>query len=215
MTTPEVAQRAAPRREARRSAILDAAAALFSERGYGATSLSDVVKRSGGSLATLYELFGNKQGLFRALIEDRCRKGFEALYHEDVVDRPPREALLQIGHSFFGMIHSKTAIAMYRMIISEGAHIPELPGLFYETGPSASHGRMAEWFREQDRRGQLRVPDPVRASMDFCGLLCAQSQMRLLIGLPTPLPPEEIDARVEHVVDVILRAYAPACLLSS
>lgn len=206
-----VASRPMPRREARRSAIIEAAAALFSGRGYGATSLSDVVKLSGGSLATLYDLFGNKQGLFRALIEDRCRKGFEALYHEDVDDLPPREGLSRIGGGFFRMIHSPTAIAMYRMIISEGAQIPELPVLFYESGPSASHARMARWFEERDRRGQLRVPDPVRASIDFCGLLCAQSQMRLLIGLPVPLSDEDIDRRVVHVVDLILRAYARPC----
>jgi AcrR family transcriptional regulator len=205
-----VTEQPLPRREARKAAILEAAAALFSERGYGATSLSDVVKLSGGSLATLYDLFGNKQGLFRALIEDRCRKGFEALYHEDVDDLSPREGLSRIGGGFFRMIHSPTAIAMYRMIIAEGAQIPELPVLFYETGPSASHTRMAEWFEERDRRGQLRVPDPVRASIDFCGLLCAQSQMRLLIGLPVPLTDDDVDRRVAHVVDLILRAYAPA-----
>ena len=52
-----------PKREARRDAMLDAALELFLERGYGAISLTDVVKRSGGSLATLYELFGGKLGL--------------------------------------------------------------------------------------------------------------------------------------------------------
>lgn len=201
-----------PRREARRAAILDAAAELFSERGYGATSLSDVVKRSGGSLATLYDLFGNKQGLFRALIEDRCRKGFEALYDDDVDDLQPREALTRIGLGFFRMIHSHTAIAMYRMIIAEGGQFPELPVLFYETGPSVSQGRMIRWFEEQHRRGQMHVPDPAQASMDFSGLLCSKTQMRLLIGLPMPLAPEDVERRVAHVVDMMMRAYAPPCL---
>ena len=209
MTVVCATERVLPRREARRTAFIEAAAALFSEHGYGATSLSDVVKRSGGSLATLYDLFGNKQGLFRALIEDRCRKGFEALYHAEIDDRPTREALTQIGTGFFRLIHSDAAIAMYRMIIAEHSQVPELPVLFYESGPSASQTRMAQWFAEQDQRGHLRVPDPIRASIDFCGLLCAQSQMRLLIGLPMPLPDEEVASRVDHVVSLILRAYAP------
>src|SRR3546814_11941406 len=54
-------------RERRQSAILDAAESLFLEQGYERTSLAEIVKRSGGSLATLYELFGNKQGLLRAI----------------------------------------------------------------------------------------------------------------------------------------------------
>ena len=51
--------------------MIEAAESLFLEQGYDATSLAAVVKRSGGSLATLYELFGNKQGLLRAIIELR------------------------------------------------------------------------------------------------------------------------------------------------
>src|SRR3546814_5445337 len=54
-------------RERRHEAILDAAEALFIEQGYDRTSLAEIVRRSGGSLATLYELFGNKQGLLHAI----------------------------------------------------------------------------------------------------------------------------------------------------
>src|SRR3546814_8686691 len=59
-------------RERRQSAILDAAESLFLEQGYERTSLAEIVKRSGGSLATLYELFVNKQGLLRAIATRWC-----------------------------------------------------------------------------------------------------------------------------------------------
>ena len=54
-------------RALRHEAILDAAETLFIEQGYDRTSLAEIVRRSGGSLATLYELFGNKQGLLHAI----------------------------------------------------------------------------------------------------------------------------------------------------
>src|SRR5262245_3793367 len=54
------------RGEARRQAMLQAAGELFLEHGFEGTSVSDVVKRSGGSLATLYAWFGSKEGLFEA-----------------------------------------------------------------------------------------------------------------------------------------------------
>src|SRR3546814_14932985 len=59
-------------RERRQSAILDAAESLFLEQGYERTSLAEIVKRSGGSLATLYELFGKKQGLVPAIAARWC-----------------------------------------------------------------------------------------------------------------------------------------------
>src|SRR3546814_3108340 len=52
----------ATRRQDRRKAILDAAESLFLDQGFDRVSLAAVVGQSGGSLATLYELFGNKQG---------------------------------------------------------------------------------------------------------------------------------------------------------
>src|SRR3546814_4201594 len=61
-------------RERRQSAILDAAESLFLEQGYERTSLAEIVKRSGGSLATLYELFGNKQGLLRAIADRKSTR---------------------------------------------------------------------------------------------------------------------------------------------
>ncbi|MGH6781340.1 MAG: TetR/AcrR family transcriptional regulator, partial [Sphingomonadaceae bacterium] len=59
------------RRERRRQAMMDAARELFVERGYDAVSLSEIVKRSGGSLATLYELFENKAGLLGAIVANK------------------------------------------------------------------------------------------------------------------------------------------------
>src|SRR3546814_3090605 len=64
-------------RERRQSAILDAAESLFLEQGYERTSLAEIVKRSGGSLATLYELFVNKQGLLRAIATRWCDRSEE------------------------------------------------------------------------------------------------------------------------------------------
>src|SRR5258708_28499552 len=49
---------------ARRQAILEAAREVFLERGYGDSTVDAVVERAGGSKATVYALFGNKEGLF-------------------------------------------------------------------------------------------------------------------------------------------------------
>lgn len=58
-----------------RELILDAAERLFAERGYGATSLSDVGKEAGLSRATPGYFFGSKAELHHAVLE-RC---FEAV----------------------------------------------------------------------------------------------------------------------------------------
>ena len=59
-----------PRGEARRRAFLDAAGKVFLAQGLGNASVNDVVRLAGGSLATLYQQFGSKEGLFLAMFEE-------------------------------------------------------------------------------------------------------------------------------------------------
>lgn len=52
-----------------RAAILDAAEKLFAEKGYGATSLSEVGAAAGVSRATPAYFFGSKPELYRAVLD--------------------------------------------------------------------------------------------------------------------------------------------------
>lgn len=57
--------------ERSRAAILDAAQALFAQRGVARVSLAEVGEQAGVSRATPAYFFGSKQGLYRAVLE-RC-----------------------------------------------------------------------------------------------------------------------------------------------
>ncbi|HWU69582.1 MAG TPA: helix-turn-helix domain-containing protein, partial [Stenotrophobium sp.] len=64
---------------ARREALLHAAREVFLEKGYVAASVEDVVGRVGGSKATLYSYFGNKEGLFGDLLSTMCDEYVDTL----------------------------------------------------------------------------------------------------------------------------------------
>jgi AcrR family transcriptional regulator len=51
----------------RKSAILSAALAVFSEKGIEATSIEDIRQRSQASVGSIYHHFGNKEGIAAAL----------------------------------------------------------------------------------------------------------------------------------------------------
>lgn len=62
-----------PRRRdaaASRKALLDAARALFGERGYDRTTLRDIGERAGVDAALVARYYGNKAGLYLAAIEE-------------------------------------------------------------------------------------------------------------------------------------------------
>src|SRR5690348_14786308 len=75
--TREEASRSSLRRErctaeVRGQAIINAATEVFLERGYAEASVDAIVERAGGSKATVYAMFGNKEGLFEAAITQGC-----------------------------------------------------------------------------------------------------------------------------------------------
>ena len=55
--------------EETRRVILDAALALFTTAGYGATSVADIAERAGVALATVYASVGTKPALLRLLLD--------------------------------------------------------------------------------------------------------------------------------------------------
>ena len=57
-------------KERNRAAILAAARACFAADGYGGTAVRDIVRRSGLSPGSFYNYFGDKEGIFLALVEE-------------------------------------------------------------------------------------------------------------------------------------------------
>ncbi|KOG91018.1 TetR family transcriptional regulator, partial [Streptomyces varsoviensis] len=73
--------------EATRRALIDAATALFTERGYERTTVRDIAARAGFNQALLFRYFGSKKALFSEVV---ARQGWQ-----QVRDTPP-ERLLEV-----------------------------------------------------------------------------------------------------------------------
>ncbi|MBN2624377.1 MAG: TetR/AcrR family transcriptional regulator [Acidimicrobiales bacterium] len=56
--------------EEQRRGVLDAARAVFAQHGYHGATIEAVARRSGTPRPTVYELFGTKDDLFEAVVED-------------------------------------------------------------------------------------------------------------------------------------------------
>jgi AcrR family transcriptional regulator len=65
--------------EERRAGIRRAALAVFSARGYHASSIDDIAREAGISKALIYEHFDSKQGLYGDLLEQNATELFEQL----------------------------------------------------------------------------------------------------------------------------------------
>ena len=81
--------------------IITAATRLFAEKGYAGTSTAEIVSAAGVTKPMVYYYFGDKEGLFRAVMDQvnrRLRDGFAGI---DRSELPPREALVAIAELMF------------------------------------------------------------------------------------------------------------------
>lgn len=66
--------RAAAMRESRRRTVLDASLRVFSEKGYHATRISDLIEAAGIARGTFYLYFESKNAIFHELLDELLRR---------------------------------------------------------------------------------------------------------------------------------------------
>lgn len=131
-----------------RETILDAAERLFAERGYEATSLSDVGQAAGVSRGTPGYFFGSKADLYRAVLA-RCfaqsTAAIRAGRARALASRKPRAQILAglVGDYFEFLADRPTMVRlMERLALGEGPTMEGNPA--EEIGREALGAMMAE-----------------------------------------------------------------------
>jgi TetR/AcrR family transcriptional repressor of mexJK operon len=188
----------------RRDLFLDAAMEVFIERGFEAASLQEIVTRAGGSLATLYRLFGNKEGLFHAVIERKAESVFGGVMVPEQTDLSPNELLFMIGSRLLDLVLSRDAIGVHRLMIAEGAKNPQLREIFMGLAPNRAYAFLAEYFSLQIKAGYFRDCDPKLAAVQFLEMIRGNFYMRSLLGENIKLSKQERKRVVRQAVDIFL-----------
>lgn len=191
------------KRELRRQAILTAARELFLEKGYEATTLNDVVRRSGGSLATLYEMFENKPGLLRAMVSERCSLISETIDRAIETHRPPREALRELADHMFDKIIDSNLAALFQAVAAQ----PDLGRQLYAAGPATGQAKVAHYLTLQHEEGVLEIDDPVFAAQLFFQMMFGHFHQQLIFGVPVELTAKEKAAYLDRALDAFFKVY--------
>jgi AcrR family transcriptional regulator len=104
--------------EKRRRAILDAAREIITDEGAEALSMRTMAKRAGFAVATLYNLFGGRDEILFALINDGLST-ITGSMHETVEDDPSSVFMNVTTHIARSLIENKR---LYHPILAAGYH---------------------------------------------------------------------------------------------
>lgn len=196
------------RTEAKREAIVEAAAEVFLEAGFEGASMTQIAARAGGSKRTLYGYFPSKEELFVAVVHSVAEKSIQPIFDallETTEDLPT--ALQRFGEDTLGFLCSEQSLQMWRTIIGVAGR-SDIGLLFFETGPKKGMQLMAGFLQRQMDLGRLRQADPVAAARHLSGLLESETLMPCLLGVLKAPSDAHIRGATRRALQTFLSGYA-------
>lgn len=208
-TCTPATNRRAQQREKRRRKFVACAERLFLRCGYAGTSVNEVVRLAGGSLATLYAEFGTKEKLFEAVISERVSRAFDTP-GEPLAAGSVEERLRLLATRIHARMLSAQSLALYRLAVSEGPRFAGLREAVLGAGLSAFLQRLATLFNEMTSANDLAIDDGAIAAQRFLALVQGQHQFTAACGDLTQLDAATRARHVEQAVAAFLAIYRPA-----
>lgn len=194
--------RPADRGVARRQAFLQAAREVFLREGYEAASVNDVVRHAGGSLATLYAQFGNKEGLFLAVTQDQHERFIAAMSLACSDQLTLEQGLEKVGAEFLRRLLEPENLAFFRLMVGEGRKFPQLLQRYIASGGA---DRVVDTVAQHIRRRAPEVANPDRMASFFLELLRSHHHYRALADETYQVSDQQIAEHVDQVVAFMMR----------
>ena len=197
------------RGELRVERFLDAATEVFTEKGYQHARLSEIVARAGGSLATLYRVFGDKEGLAHAIIQRRLEDLSARMKDLNLPGLPPEQALRQAAERIAEGMTTAESVVIHRIVIGEGQSFPDMRDWFFDHAVAAVRGSLSEYFEQEVAAGRLKIASPAMASSQFFMMLFGDLVIRVSSGNLKEPDPNELRTYAQAAVELFLHGVLP------
>lgn len=205
-----VPENAGSKADARREMIAEAAYRVLMRDGYKAASILAIAKEAKASNETLYRWYGNKQGLFAALVERNAQAARALLDVALVSHSDPLAVLEQLGPLLLLLVTSERAVALNRAAAGDVYDTGTLGAALAKGGREALLPLIADLLARAQADGLLLMDDPAEAAEVYINLLIGDVQIRRVTGALEPLSEDMIVARSTRALRLLRRLYAPA-----
>ena len=153
-------------------AIIEGAMQEFLAHGYAATSMDRVAKAAGVSKATVYSHFGDKEGLFNALMKVLAEDKFKTamtLQESPSLEQDPQLFLQHLANKLLDSgISDRTFQNFIRIIIGESGRFPELAKAYVNNLAKPGIEILTKYFKSHP---ELNLPDEEATVRVFLGTL--------------------------------------------
>ncbi len=189
----------------RQGEILDAALVLLVSSG-GNLTMGGLVKAANCSKETLYNWFGDREGLLIATIQWQASKVREPKIDLKQIDIASFEnALNSFASDLLGVLSSDISVALNRLAISHANS--ELGNAVLENGRYAMGRRIKPLLRAAKKKSLLTYKSDEEAFRTLFGLIVRDVQIRLLLGDEIKYSKAKINKEARLAIEQFLTLY--------
>ncbi|OAE98625.1 TetR family transcriptional regulator [Bradyrhizobium centrolobii] len=195
--------------------LIEVATRLFLDRGFDATSLDAVAEAARVSKPTVYSRYGDKRGLFTAVLRreiDRWLAPLSAAAETQLgssSDVSVEQRLVEVGREMLTFTCGPDAVAFSRMMTSQAINFPDIAKLGKEEGWLKAVATTARFFDHLVAQGALDVEDTTIAAEVFLDVVVGHTHRMATFG--TALEIKSAEKRMRAAIKLFLAgALGPA-----
>ncbi len=192
-------------REVKNRNILDAALREFSSEGYDGASMNNIAERARVSKPTLYQYFGDKEGLFAAVLQEGCEHITTPLSSPDgkLVDR-----LWNFSWVYADFVLRTDMLSLARLVLGEASRRPQIAETYHQAGPGKAFKSLVNFIKECEASGELEVDDVEYAAQDLWSLILSGPRDHHLHFVEQVPDRQQLLRSISHGLRIFIKVYS-------
>ena len=186
--------------------ILNSAQELFFNKGFDETSLEMIINKAGGSRRSIYNEFGDKQGLLMAVIQRQVTVQTEIF---TTIDRnlAAKVALNKVCFEFVKGMLSPELMSLFRLVVQQVVKFPQLGEMIYQKGPLAGILPLTDYLKHLAEKKIIVADDFQFSAQMLIEMAKGPLHTRSLLLPDKVATDEEIEHQVAQAVEIFLNAH--------
>lgn len=195
--------------EKRRREILEAVLTVMREHGFTGASTAKIAAEANCSKETIYNWFGNRSGLFGALVGEQSNAVNTMLERVMTNGQDVRADLIKIAAALLDLLTGEASLLINRAAIGEIGSSGDLAGLLLKNGRGKTLPLVLEMFERARDQGIIEFDNGNEVFSVFFGLLIGDRQIRALLGDRAARPSgREMNSIAQLAVDRLFLIFA-------
>lgn len=155
----------------RRELILQTAYRLFLHHGYDNVCLDDVVQQAGGSKASVYKYFGNKEGLLFAICDYHFAEKLKSLHRPRHIDECLSDYLYELLLNAYHLIQQPSNIAFIHLILHQSKPNPAIVDYLNQKWLNSMQKNIQTILADAHQQQLLVCKNPLFSGLHFWGIV--------------------------------------------